>query len=176
MDRPKKQKNNIANYSTIGSIIKRRQSCVRVSPPVRFTGLFCLFCFKCYFYYLWTSPCYVMWWPNKIPHTVFFPIQFMNDVTLAYTPGYFACAHPIPQLTMPAWIQGDPGDDWTRSGPPLSPCTKKNRLVDWLTTNGSITLLSLRCKSLCQDKQRKACDRRFHPERRFRNCFCICRW
>ena len=28
---------------------------------------------------------------------------------------------PIPQLTMPAWIQGDPGDDWTSNGPPLSP-------------------------------------------------------
>lgn len=29
---------------------------------------------------------------------------------------------PIPQLTMPAWIHGEPGEDWTSSGPPLSPC------------------------------------------------------
>jgi hypothetical protein len=34
--------------------------------------------------------------------TAFFPIQLIKDVTLVYTPGYFAWAHPIPQLTIPA--------------------------------------------------------------------------
>jgi hypothetical protein len=60
--------------------------------------------FKCYFIVCeQPSQAHVMCdMMTKRPHTVFFPIQFMNDVTLAYTPGYFACAHPIPQLTMPA--------------------------------------------------------------------------
>ena len=45
-------------------------------------------------------------------------IQGIISVTLVYTPGYFALAHPMPQLTMP--ICSHCPLQWNR-GPPESP-------------------------------------------------------
>ena len=54
-------------------------------------------------------------------------IQFKATVTLAYTPGKSASAHPFPQLTIPAMIalplslqtKGPPESPWQASLPPV---------------------------------------------------------
>ena len=47
-------------------------------------------------------------------------IQSVNSETRAYSPGWRAFPHPMPQLTTPARTNL-PSSPWTTKGPPLSP-------------------------------------------------------
>ena len=81
-------------------------------------------------------------------------IQGIISVTLVYTPGYFALAHPMPQLTMPIWVQVAPVP--MDVGPPESPWGKT--IFMFLDIFFIVFFVAnLRCRSPCPSGQRTSC-------------------